>query len=214
MTANVRLKLKRLYWLRDVLFSIYCALLVISLHESAKDMSWSVSLRNFYVSHRYPDLNRMMDDDYRVAVAAFLLIWALACVIYVFVSVVERFSFARFPLWALIGAVAFLGFPLVCFRFNRAPLLASELAVVGVCVAFWAKGRWPVTNPVNVLLLVIHFVYWSTFGGGYLLVGGQYLMWPGLYRTLSVWMHSWLLFPVLGFTLCLLWALYCPMGSD
>ncbi len=196
------------YWLYDSLFSIYFALLLVSAHESTKVFSWSIRLRNCYVAHFRPELARLMDDTYRVEVSTFVLIWISAAVVLTCMHFLRRFSPKDHFLRIFVGGVATGGFPLACLYSGggRLLFLEVELVIATACVVLASLRIWPVSTPLNVLLLILHYSLWSSLGEGFRFVGGWYAFWPGWQWVRAISGVAWLIYPVFGFCLALMWA--------
>jgi hypothetical protein len=195
--------------LHDLFFSTYLVLLVVAAHESSGLLQWSGKLHVYYASHYRPDLRVLTDDGYRLYVVAFLLIWVSAAAIFVFLRLLSRFSFAKVVLRTVTGVVAVAGYPLACLYSGNARVfyMVVELGVVTICVLLWAHRKWPVSAPLSIFLLLLHFSLWAS------LSKFPYLcclyLWPG-------WVWNWggnfgvrmrLVYPLLGLCLALFWTI-------
>jgi len=185
----------------NLLLSIYLGLVIVALHDTAGGESWSISLYKFYMRHRHPGLNRLMDDDYHLAAATFFLVWAFAGVFFLGLSLCRpgaRASLGR----ALGGVVGVAGFPLVCIvQGERATFAIGELILALAVIGLFAYGKWPLSTLASIILLILHYLFWVRFAHGYRAVGGWYIFWPGWnwYWSRNSLQFAWLTYPLLGF---------------
>ena len=184
-------------WLHELLLSIYCSFLFAWTMES---LSPPVPTRYLYFWHPHAvSLGRV---DFLLFYFELFLI--LAGAIFFCLKLIRRFSFTRFLLRIIAGAIALAGFPLVCvYRQGRQGLpslfLDVEFALAAVCFLLWAYRRWPLSAALSVVLLILHYTLWSLFGRA-----------PDVTQlgSWNVWDHAWLVFPALGLAYTLVWAGY------
>jgi hypothetical protein len=150
-----------------------------------------------------------MDDSYGIYVAAFVLIWTSAILIFVLMRLLHRFYRIDHILFGFTGFVAIAGYPIVSFysRSVQVPFMITELLLAIVCFTLWAMRKWPVSAHLNTPLLVVDFSLWASFSSF------PYLcclyLWPG-------WVWNWggsigakmrLVYPLLSLCSALLWTI-------
>jgi len=93
--------------------------------------------------------------------------------------------------------VAVAGFPLtvICASLGYAYMFlpGPELLIAALCFFLWAYRKWPLSAPLNVLLVVFHYTVWS-------FAGSDYGRW-----SVGMWRHGLFLVPALGVTYTLVW---------
>ena len=198
-----------LRWIHMLLFSLYSALLVLSANAVAWGFSWAIKLRIFYVSHRYPHAVLPMDDNYGVALAAFLLVWVLAAAIFLSVLLLGRFHVDGVILREFAGFVAIVGLPLVLWYSKVGFMLVLEVEVVilAACAFLYVYRKWPVSTPLSLFLLILHFGLWAGESKNSLLPG-WILFWPLWHWVWRAGLPWWLVHPLLGFCFSVIWGLH------
>jgi len=147
----------------------------------------------------------------------------LAAIIFVAVLLLDRFSLVRLSLRTLAGICALAGFPFLAlhtpsyffqtlayedrFAIGRGWAFC-EVAIVLICALLYYVRRWPVPNAVGVLLLILHFGFWSWLTGTHRNPILEARAYGSL--TLGFWFSAVFFwgFPVLGFLASLVWGLY------
>jgi len=202
---SARLERESTWWPFELLLSVYSALLLISADES-RGSSWSQKLLTFYVSHRYPHRSRVFDDNYfRLYMPIFLLIWISAAVLFCIFHLSSRFHAPGTIRNVLSGIIVIVGFPLACMHHAPAQLfLQVELAIAIACLGLFVYKRWPVSWPLNVLLLVLHYGLWTLFSGNPFWAS-TFLLWPGWRWIYRIGPSAQLISPVLGLSSALVW---------
>jgi hypothetical protein len=202
---------KKIYWLcwtHDLVFSILLVLLLVSGHEGAGSLSWSVRLRNLFLSSP-PSSVAMTDNNFGIYVVAFMLIWTSTVLIFVLVRLLRGFHRIDFILLSFTGFVAMAGYPIVSLysRTVQAPFMTVELLLAIGCFTLWAWRKWPVSAPLTTLLLIVHFSLWASFSTFPFLC--CLYLWPG-------WVWNWggnigakmrLVYPLLSLCSALLWTI-------
>ncbi len=197
MDKKIRTILGTSLWL-EVMFAIYFSFLLVWIQECKPPYAWSIKPHYFFFLH--PNFRVVMGEP-RLFYAKILLIPAVA--IFICLRVIERFSLVRVLLLRTIGgALAVAGWPLVCL-YDRGRIFAGiELAIAAFCFLLWAYRKWPVSSPLNVFLLTLHYAFWSAYSGLLPKIGGVPV----------VWWHDWdylmFVYPVLGLFFSLAWAVY------
>lgn len=198
-----------LAWLYDLSFSFYSTVLIVTTHEDS-GLRWSVKLQILYASHYHHGVRILTDEGYQLRIIAFLLIWTSVAVALLCVRSLTSLSAARVALNTLAGLIAVAGYPVASLyaRNGRILFLEVELGIAILCMFLWAHGRWSVSGPLNIFLLILHFSLWAWFSR-FPYECCLYL-WPG-------WIWKWrsstgetmrLVYPVLGFYCTLVWAAY------
>jgi hypothetical protein len=185
----------------DLLFALYTSALLVFLYESRPPYAWSPPTRYLYLWR--PHAVSLRETDFVFFYLEVFLIPAV--LIFVCVRLVERFSLTR-PLLFIGGAVAIVGLPLVCmYGADRSPSFIILEPIVAVTVfLFWVRRRWPSSTAVGVLLLIIHHVFWFFFCVSVL--GMARVDQP--LASWGLWEYMVFVCPALGFSCCLLWAIY------
>lgn len=210
----------RLRWMFEALLSIFATLLIVSANLQAHKSPWAERL----YFHYYPHPPGAFADYYGVALAGFLLVWFLAGAMFLLLRLTARFPLTETGLRILGGIVAATGYPLMVLYTSRDPLLFVELEV-GVAVVFavlYSVRRWPFSRGASILLLVLHFGWWSGGVWGFFLRGthkiyvemwpGWLLLWPGWYwksrghEVMGLVFNS--VYPLLALSCALVWILY------
>jgi hypothetical protein len=197
----------KLHLLFQSVLSLYIALLVVSVHESAHALSWSVRLRNFYVSRYLPQLGRLMDDNYRVQVATFVLVWVLAALIFLSLLSGSRLRFLSSGMELFGGICALLALPIGCFYQGHTQLfLEVELVAAFVGLLLWTYGKTLTSTWLNVVLVALHFGLWTIFCS-HQSFGGWILLWPGWHWAWGIYDLAWIAYPLLGVCSMMLWGI-------
>lgn len=204
MTGFAKSKLHLLF---QFVLSVYLALLVVSVHESVLALSWSIRLRNFYVFHYRPQLGRLMDDNYRVQVATFVLVWALMATIFLCLFSASRIRILNSGMKLLGGMCGLLALPLLCLYQGHTQLfLEVELVAAIVGLLLWIYGKALTVTWLTIVLLTLHFGVWTMFCS-YRSFRGWILLWPGWHWAWGIYDLAWLGFPLLGVFSTVLWAM-------
>jgi hypothetical protein len=189
--------------LLELLFSIYFPFLLVSMDETKGGVAWSTKLLIFYKSHQASSGRPM--EDYRSDIITFLLIWVSAVLIFCCVHLLGKLGIGKGFFFAVSGTVALAGYPLflVYPSHRQLPFMYVELGITLVCGALAAMRIWPVSTPLSILLLLMHYALWSSIGGGHRSVGGWYLLWPS-YQNRQILQYAWIVYPVFGLGISLL----------
>ena len=181
--------------LHDVSFSIYCSFLFVWARES-RPFAWPTRYLYFWHPHAV-SLSRI---DFLVFYSELFLILAFA--VFSCLRLIRRFSLAQVLLRAIAGAMAIVGFPLVCVYRQGLPffLFDVEFLLAAVCFLLWANRNWRVPASLSVSLLALHYAFWSFFGAGFHLVSWRW--------TFEIWDYAWLVSPALALSYTLVWATY------
>jgi hypothetical protein len=202
----------RIQLLHELLFSFYFPFLLVSAHERGPGGAWAVKVVHWAVSHGYLGENVGIEDE-RIFFADFILLWASVVFVFFLLRVKAFRPVSRIVLRFLAGATALLGYPLVAVYTRRDLMLFvyAELVIATICLLLWMFTRWHVSMHINIILLLLHFIFWSTFGGGPSLTQAAWTaIWPPLYLRpglMGLLGHSWLCYPLLGFLSTLIWAM-------
>jgi len=199
-----------LLWIRDLLFSLYFAGLIISVDQAPAGFDVVGRVRRLYVSYAYPGSVRGVDDFAGVRFTSFILVWLLCALILVCLRLLGR-SPARRLLSIFVGTVAALGLPLAYLytQTNRPLFLELELVIAAACILLYAHRNWPPPGLLTLALIVLHFGLWTGFWSEL----GLFVVWPG-------WDWLWLryelarmIYPLLGLAVTLVWAAVVERSS-
>jgi hypothetical protein len=137
--------------------------------------------------------------------AFFALALGLALGIFVVLRLCSRTLLARELLRSVAGIVSLLALPVSWLYAThlfpvprtlpnpRDPWIFLELVATMACAVFYLFARWPLPGWTGVLLLALHFGFWT-----WLSLGGPYF-----WRAAAD-----LIFPTVGFFSCLAWGSY------
>jgi hypothetical protein len=135
----------------------------------------------------------LRNDPYSQYFAALVLASAVIC--FLFFRIAARLSAATAVLRISAGVVAVAGLPLSLRLIQPFPvILFVEIIAASVCVLMYVFGKWNVPYLISILLLGLHFAFWS---------------WGALHQ-----MFFWPLYPVIGFCSALVWALYLKQSAQ
>jgi hypothetical protein len=208
-TPNRSLGLLRLA--HEVLFSIYFALVIVSVNQF-RPIAWWVrveSLYAVYLSDRYGVERAAHSNHSDLILTGFLMVCALAAVIFMILRLLGLFPRLQNAIWAFAGAVIIAGLPVLEWSrgVNRLPYLGAEVLIISACAVLYALGRWPVSAPLNIFLLVSHWSLWAwVTWGGYL--PSWYLFWP-VWKWHGLMRDRWhLVYPIFGLCCGIAWGLY------
>src|ERR1700738_2648562 len=165
-------------WLYELSLSIYSSLLFVWF-EASKPFAWPTRYLYFWHPHAV-SLSRI--DFFLFYLEVFI---GLAAVIFVGFRFIRLFSLARAVLRAIGGALALVGFPLVCLGRENTLLFIVALAVAGFCFLLWARRKWLISTPLSIVLLVVYYALCSFFGGGASLMNKPAADW-------AIWDYAWL----------------------
>jgi hypothetical protein len=195
MTTTVAGNPEYVPWLHELLFSIYCSFLFVWGKES-RPFAWPTRYLYFWHPHAV-SLGRV---DFLLFYLELFMI--LTAAIFLCLRLTRRFSLTQVLLRPIAGAIALTGFPLVClYRQNRLSFfLGVELALTAVCFLLWMYRRWPVSAPLNVVLLILHYALWSLFSGAAHVASSPWAW--------GIWDYAWFVYPALGLAYTLVWAAY------
>lgn len=161
---------KSLQWLHELLFSMNLAILTVWVNTVTARSSWAVILKSTILSYRYPNRPAGTDDYFEVQEAFFLLVVALAMVLFLVFRISAGSAVTRALLRVLAGFVAVGGFPLAVLYigqsysgFSRAmvSVLFLELLGASICVFLFEWGKWSVPTVFTVLFVAVHFGVWA-----------------------------------------------------
>jgi hypothetical protein len=104
----------------------------------------------------------------------------------------------------MYGAVAIAGLPVAYLYASGRPFPFAlvELATAAGIAIFWARHQWPISAPLNLLLLGFHYAFWLAFS--VVKIGLVIRPWD----RWGVWDYVVLVLPILGFLYSLAWATY------
>lgn len=195
----------------ESVFSIYFALLLVSLNEFAQGFSWASpgKLRQLYLSYRHPQAVRGIDDAAGERYAAFILVWFLACIIFFLLRLFARFRSTRAVVRAFAGIVVVAGFPALCVYSGALRLffLQMEILAAAICVLLYLYRFRRTSVWLGLALSTIHFGTWTVFGSSNFLFGFV-VLWPGWDWIWYTWSLSpFFAFSALGFCSAVLWSL-------
>ncbi len=186
---------KLLYPVYEVFLSLYCSFLIAWVEESSP---FAVDLRVRILFFWHPRSFPLPTTDY--VLFALELILIPAAVIFAGSRLLGFFPFGRTLLHLMGGIVGVAGFPLAvivsCFGNAYLRLPVSELPIAALCFFLWMYRKWPLSAPLNVLLVVFHFAVWSFAGSNY----GNWFA--------AMWRHGLFVVPALGLCYTVLWAAY------
>jgi hypothetical protein len=181
----------------ELLFSAYFSLLFVGMEES-RPFAWTTRGRFLYFWH--PHAVGLRLTDFLLFYLELFLIPAVA--MFLCLLVMRRFSFTRALLRRIGGILAVAGFPLVCMysRGTDVLLLEVSLPMSAICFVLWVYGKWPVSTPVNICLLVLYYTLCVLFSGG-----PHSSNW-GWAR--GIWEYLYFVYPTVGFCYTIVWAAY------
>lgn len=147
----------------------------------------------------------------------------LAALILIGLLLVDRFSFVRVLLQTLGGVVALAGFPVLALhspreffqnlayqdRFDFATGWAwCEIGVVLICGLLFYLRKWALPCVVNIILLLLHFGFWSWLTGTYRNLVAEARAYGSV--GLGFWISALFFwgFPIFGFFASLAWGAY------
>lgn len=195
--------------LHELVFSLYLPFLVVSAHE-AGGRRWAVKLIYWGVSHGYLGKSFGM-EDYRVDLVDFLFLWTSVVLIFFILRLSSKLSITRLVLKYFAVIVAVAGFPVAAlYQLQRADsrmlFFSAELILVGLCLVLWMRAKWPVSNRVSIVLLLVHYAFWSILESspGY----AWYVLWPFWQWAWPIRKYMWLAYPLIGLCSTLLWSAY------
>jgi len=202
-----------LRWGYELLFSIYLAALVVSVNRMVATYSLALRLRSLYVSYRFPHVSMGIDDYRGIRVTSFLLVWLLVILFFITFRLLADGTFAKIVLRVLTGVVAIAGLP-VAHIYSGHPtmfFLKAELILSVGCIILYAYRKWPVSDLVSLLLLVLHFgvwtwVIWDSFSLG------LDALWPA-WDSWYISKETRLAYALLGFASTFFWAAYIRQPS-
>lgn len=170
LMENLPRPARRVRWLYELPFSVYCALLIV-LRESLGE--GSASLRILEAPLRFLDRalggslhfwTNSSHDVFRLEVASW---WFLAVIIFACLHIAGRIGLIRTFVCHVVGVVSVAG-PLSCryyMTFERYRATAGwawlEVTVMAACVLLYLYQRWPANAALTILVLVLHFGFWA-----------------------------------------------------
>jgi hypothetical protein len=192
--------LRRFY---ELAFAVYSSLLFVWFEE-VRGHGWSTRNRYFYFWHPHAVALRPID----IWLFYIELFFIPSILVFLILLMLRRLRFSRALLRNFGGALAVAGFPTAClYRANpRLVFLYVELAIAAVYFMVWAARRRPVSTPLNLLLLILHYALWGFFGGGRGLMSWRW--------SWGIWDYAWVVYPVIGFFFTLLWAAYLRQSTS
>jgi len=180
----------------DVMFAGYASFLTAFAVVSRPPYAWTLPTRYLYIwTPHAVSLGRVN----------FLLTYAVLFVIplavaFISVRVVEHLRSTLTGIRVITGLFAVAGFPLVCLLAAPKPAVLIEVGVSMFVLIMWAQGRWPVSDGLNIVLLVFHQAFWLLFCVSVLgRAGGPIALW-------SEWDYLVFVFPTLGLLYSVMWA--------
>ena len=183
-----------------LIFAVYSSLLFAFAVESRPPYSWSAQGRYLYFWH--PHAVSLSRTDFIFFYGELLLIPAFA--IFVCLKLIGRRPLARPVLRTIWGIVAVSGLPVACLYAGGRPFFFAviELAIAASCFLLWAYRKWPVSAPLSVFLLILHYAFWFLFS----VVRTGLVIRP--WARWGVWDYMLVVFPALGFAYSLVWAVH------
>lgn len=201
-------------WSFELVFSIYLAALIVSVNRMVATYSLSLRLRSLYLSYRSPHSSAGIDDQAGIRLTSFLLVWLLVVAFFTTFHLLADLKSARGALCLLTGIIAIAGFP-VAHMYSGHPAMfffKAELILSIGCITLYALGRWPVSNPLTMFLLVVHFGLWTWAVWDSFSLGLDML--APAWDTWYVSKHTALTYGSLAFCCILLWPRYiCQLCS-
>lgn len=218
MTKTTPGMAKHLRWLLELLLSAYLTGPSLTVYLFKVNGSFLLLLANRIARAHYPPSANPTDIDYEFQLA-FDLLWCIAAAAtFILLRLLARFSLTGIALRRFAGLAAVAWFPLYWLCFPRMvtglPYLSNvtillfgvEVLAIVVCAHFYPRPKWPFSQRVSLLLLVLHFGLWlcpflPERWGFDLFSIGWYHVWIR-------WRELGLLYLLLGFCSTLSWALY------
>jgi hypothetical protein len=182
----------------ELMFSIYLSLLIAFAVESRPPYAWTARGRYLYFWHRHAIA--LSWSDFILFYLEILLLPAIS--IFICVRLIERFVKSRAVLPTLWGVVAGTGLPLVYLISGGASSYFATVEPAAVAIGFilWANRKWPVSPPMTVFLLSLHYAFWCLYG----IAKFDFVIRP--WAWWGEWDYIALVLPTLGLAYTLVWA--------
>lgn len=209
MSENVHLSSRYRIWGYELFFSVYFALLLVSINQVTAESSWVWRLRTFYISHRFPHAHRGIDDAAGVRFTSFILVWLVAVILCATFRLLASFPSARIGLSILVGTVSVAGLPLAHLYSGHREMffLEVEVFLAVICVLVYTFGRWPRSKQLKFALLFVHFALWAVvFWNSFSL--DLDVLWPAWDRYWLTYVNGGLSFVLLAVCSTLCWGAY------
>ncbi len=197
----------------ELFFSFYLPALVVAAHERDPGGPWAARLLRWGVSAGYLP-NRSGLEDNRIFYLDFLFVWGAALFLFLFLRAVRNYLQEN-HLFMAIGILALTVYPLALIYIQMGvPVFLYLEAVLSVIVCvLWLNAKWSVSMAAACVLLGIHFILWSTLGGGSSLSQASWTaVWPTLYTRPGAsgpfTGFFWLCYPIIGFALAVVAGIY------
>lgn len=220
-----------LRWVHEYLFSLNLAWAVVWIERVRNSGNFIAYYRSKLVREPYqmvaPIGGHTIFDQ---------LLWSfvLAALVFCSLRLLSRLVVSNAALRIIAGAAAIVGFPLACMfvpyafvsadirvgAYHRALLL--ELIFVLICGTLYYLRKPPLSIPLMVLVLCLHFAIWAWIASCYVNVpvfistlrsSEYYHPWRRTLGSLSLAMAFNLGFPVLGLVASLSWVRYVRFTS-
>ncbi|HVN19076.1 MAG TPA: hypothetical protein VMU05_09900 [Dongiaceae bacterium] len=195
--------------LAELFFSFYLPALVVAAHERDPGGPWAARLLRWGVSAGYLP-NHSGLEDHRIFYWDFLLVWCIALVLFLFLRAVRN-HLQENHLFMAIGILVLTAYPLalIYIQMGVSVFLYLEAVLSVIAYVLWLKAKRSVSTAAACVLLGIHFIVWSTLGGGSSLSRAAWTaVWPGLYTRPGAsgpfTSFFWLCYPIIGFALAVL----------
>lgn len=180
----------------DVMSAGYASFLTAFAAVCKPPYAWTLPTRYLYVwTPHAVSIGRV---NFVLTYAVLFLI--PAAVVLVSLRVAEHFRMTFTGVRILTGFIALAGFPLVCLYALPRTFALSELGISVVALILWAQERWPVSDGLNIVLLVSHHSFWLLFCVSLL---GRATRPIALW---SEWDYLVFVYPTFGLFYSLLWA--------
>ena len=207
----------------ELAFSIYFPLLLIWVNDASSGWAnarsdkvpWVLKLE-LLITGGYRHHSPFDDPALRFA---FVFLWVVsATVVFLCIRTVARFPFTAVFLRTFAGIVAVAGFPLTCvYAFRAVSWTLVEIGAALICVYLYVSRNWPSRTLWGVMLLVLHFTFWSLYAWSlhnFPPPGGVPLLWPGYGLTSLTHKDPLLIYPLAGFGASLAWGLYVRQSKE
>jgi hypothetical protein len=200
-----------LRWAHEMLFAIYFSVVAISAEET-RGSSWATTLRLIEFSHRFPGAAKPIDDPHRERFIMFLLVWLLAAMVFISLRLLAQFSFTEVFVNLFAGFVALAGLPLALLycKFGNPLFLWTLVVVAGIYVFLYTSGKLSLPGPFSALILTLYFGFstWIAWISSNTFPLGFYLLLPSWDSILGTWEWTKAVYPLLGLSSAMVWALY------
>ena len=177
----------------DVMLAGYASFLAVFAVVSKPPYAWTLPTRYLYMwTPHAVSLGRV---NFLLTYSVFFVI--PFAVVFISLRVVEHFRGTLTGIRVITGLIAVAGFPLVCLRAAPTPAVLIEVGISMFVLIMWAQERWPVSDRLNIVLLVFHHAFWLLFCVSLLGLAT---------RPITLWSELVFVYPTLGLFYSLMWA--------